>query len=67
MEVIESIGFIHYWGLSPSVNLIDHDYNEEIINVLITGSSDCRHILKTLSDNANNEKVKEIHFYVHEK
>jgi len=50
MEIFESIGFIHFWGLTPAVNLIDKEDSKETLNVLLSGSSDLRHILKTITD-----------------
>ena len=51
MEIIEQIGFIHYWGLSPSLNLLDDNADDDNIKILLTGVSDIRHILKTIADN----------------
>jgi hypothetical protein len=52
MDIIEQIGFIHFWGLSPAINFIDESQkSKEKLNVLLAGTSDIRHILKTISDN----------------
>lgn len=68
MEILESIGFTHFWGLSPALNVIDKEYEKDTLNVLLSGTSDLRHILKTLADNLEDPKnIKNINFYFHEK
>lgn len=58
-----------FWGVTPGINLLKVYQNtkkEELpkeINILITGSSDCRHILLTLSKQHLNTDVN-INFYV---
>lgn len=51
MDILESIGFTHFWGLSPALNIIDKEYEKDTLNVLLSGTCDPRHILKTLADN----------------
>lgn len=66
MEVFESIGFIHFWGISPPINVLDQKSEDERINILLAGTSDLRHILKTVADNCRSEKPKCLHFYFYE-
>lgn len=57
MEIMENVGFTHFWGFSPALNLIENkDKKKETLNILLSGTSDLRHILKTIADN-----VKDLH------
>lgn len=55
MEKIEALGFKSFYGLSPSINVfkptpevtINVNDDSEPINVLLSDSSDIRHILKS--------------------
>lgn len=69
MEILESIGFTHFYGFSPALDILtDYEPKSDTINVLLSGTSDIRHILKTLTDNCKDTKgIKKIHFYIHEK
>lgn len=59
MDILESIGFIHYWGFSPAINFLDSlSPDLESINIFLSGTNDIRHILKTLADNCNNPLLK---------
>eukprot|EP00668_Euglena_longa_P033835 GGOE01043485.1.p1 GENE.GGOE01043485.1~~GGOE01043485.1.p1 ORF type:complete len:630 (-),score=177.13 GGOE01043485.1:270-2159(-) len=58
------------WGFSPAIDLLDvvppeAMETEETITLLLTGASDCRHILKTLA-RARRHTNKSIHFIIHE-
>lgn len=59
-----------YWGFSEAINLLESfhkhmDLNKEKneINILLLGSGDPRHIIKTLSDSFNYPNVK-LNFYM---
>jgi hypothetical protein len=67
MDIFESVGFIHYWGLSPSINFLDYDHKDDTINVFLSGVSDIRHILHTVATHCHNQKIKNLNIYVHEK
>lgn len=56
-----------FWGLTPSLDLqsIYTSKNEETLNFLIVGGSDCRHILKTIARKYRYQKVQ-LNFYVME-
>lgn len=58
-----------FWGLTPALDLLK-EYkcvtNQELpeeVNILIVGSSDCRHILLTLANRFQHKKVR-INFYI---
>lgn len=70
MEIIEQIGFAHFWGLSPAIDFLEsvETAKEGRVNVLLEGTSDLRHILKSVADNCvNPREIKEIYVYVNEK
>lgn len=52
MEIVNQIGHIQYWGLSPAANLLQHHKGDEEkgVKVLMSGCSDIRHLLKTICD-----------------
>lgn len=56
-----------YWGITPSLDCLQEIKMTEILedeyNILLLGSFDARHILKTLSRKYRHKKVK-INFYV---
>lgn len=49
MEVINQIGHVQFWGMSPAMSFLA-DCTEPSVKVLLTGCSDVRHILKTICD-----------------
>lgn len=65
----EILGFIHFWGLSPAINLSKHYQipTKSQLNILVSGGSDIRHVLKTVSDNCDKEEFLELKFWIHEK
>ncbi|KAL4428975.1 hypothetical protein ABPG74_011171 [Tetrahymena malaccensis] len=71
MEIIEQIGFIHFWGLSPAIDFLDDIPQKDAINVLLLCTSDLRHVLKTIADNCisnkDSSKIKKLNIYVYEK
>lgn len=67
MNAAEILGFIHFWGLSPAINLLKYNVKDKgEMNILISGGSDIRHLLKTCSDVCTGEK-RNLNFYFHEK
>ena len=59
MEIIESIGFIHYWGFTPAINFLDSLPSDlEVVNIFLSGTNDIRHIMKTIADNCENPIFK---------
>jgi dynein assembly factor 3 len=71
METINSIGFVNFWGVTPSYNILDkigtHEEKSEI-NILINNSNDIRHVLKTIHNTfeTNSDKEYSINFYISE-
>jgi len=56
----ESIGFNHFWGLSPCIDFLDKEFGfyklfseKDTVNVLLLGTSDIRHVLKTVADHCD--------------
>ena len=76
MEILNSIGFCNFWGVTPFINLFEtgkelKDPSTKEINVLLSNSNDLRHIIFTLYNlfiSQNKKKVKYplINFYIHE-
>lgn len=68
MEIVNQIGHIQYWGLSPACNLLQHhkDSEEKPVKVLMSGCSDIRHLLKTICDiSKEGRKYSKVEFYFH--
>jgi len=69
MEFLEAAGFIHFWGYTPAIDFLS--YNKEQfntlpeLNVLLSGCSDIRHILKTFSTRLNNPNKQKINVCLH--
>ncbi|XP_030767444.1 dynein assembly factor 3, axonemal homolog [Sitophilus oryzae] len=57
-----------FWGLTPALDLTE-EYTKknqtypEVLNILIIGSTDCRHVLKTIARKYRHQKVN-INFYI---
>ena len=78
MDVLNSIGFVNFWGVTPFVNLFETE--DEIIkntsikdpvNVLLSNSNDLRHFIFTIyklfvSQKEKGTKYRPINFYIHE-
>ncbi|XP_015249754.1 PREDICTED: dynein assembly factor 3, axonemal-like isoform X2 [Cyprinodon variegatus] len=58
-RVSEGAGCITWWGFSPARNLLSFgpEKSEGEINVLLVGSGDPRHILKTIADSSAKQKL----------
>lgn len=66
MEIVNQIGHVQYWGLSPAANLLQHYKGEGPVRLLLTGCSDIRHILKTLADiSAQGRAFSSVEVYFH--
>jgi len=67
----DGYGTITWWGFSPANDLHEvitsyskAQNNTEEINILLVGSADARHIIKTISKFKN--KQQKLHFYIEE-
>lgn len=75
MDVIEQIGFIQFWGLSPAIDFLEDrsaGSRSGALNVLLEGTSDMRHFLKTIADNCringkSDNSITQLNIYVNEK
>lgn len=48
-----------FWGLTPALNLFDEYENlPDVLNILLVGGADCRHVLKTLANRYKHRQVK---------
>ncbi len=64
MEIINQLGHLQYWGISPAINFLGGT-DVSAVKVLLTGCSDIRHILKTLCDVCLEKKFKSVEVYFH--
>ena len=75
MEILNSIGFVNFWGVTPFINLFETE--KEIlsqtnpINILLSNSNDLRHVIYTIyklyvSKQEEKKDYPEINFYLHE-
>ncbi len=50
MEALNAIGAIHYWGYTPAIDFLrDLSTSGPELNVLLSGTSDIRHVLRSLA------------------
>ena len=63
---MEGLGFVHFWGQSPAIDLLRHinyDPHPQVprsdINILISEGCDIRHIMKTLALNCSEELAEQ--------
>lgn len=68
------IGFVQMYGLTPCINFFDSTNldlaaDDRELNVLISETSDLRHVLKSLSDALPLETKRRhpVHLHIHEK
>ena len=78
MDILNSIGFVNFWGVTPCVNLVETEEEllkntsiKEPFNILVSNSNDLRHFIFTVYKLfvAQKEKGVEhrpINFYIHE-
>ena len=71
---MEAIGHLQLYGLTPCINFFDHsdlDLNadDRDLNILVSETSDLRHIMKSLADACPLKKKREhkLNIYLHEK
>ena len=78
MDILNSIGFVNFWGVTPCVNLVETE--EELIknvsikdpvNILISNSNDLRHFIYTVyklfvAQKEKGDQHRPINFYIHE-
>ena len=75
---MDGLGNINWWGFSPSIDLQKYYYedsksssanheSEEVLNILIIGAGDQRHILETIASRKKYPSKKIIRFFVYEK
>ena len=78
MDVLNSIGFVNFWGVTPFINLIETEEElvknisiKEPLNILISNSNDLRHFIYTIyklfvSQKEKGAEYRPINFYIHE-
>ena len=72
MELVNQIGHIQHWGLTPACHLLAvypfASHPPRPLRILISGTADIRHILKTLCDLNENPPAQKpsIEIYFHE-
>ena len=77
MDLLNSLGFVNFWGVTPFMNLFETEYEiiknpkTKEVNVLISNSNDIHHFLYTIYKlfiSQKEEKIKYplINFYIHE-
>ena len=78
MDVLNSIGFVNFWGVTPFVNLFETEDElikntsiKDPVNVLLSNSNDLRHFIYTIyklfvSQKEKGAKYRPINFYIHE-
>ena len=78
MDVLNSIGFVNFWGVTPFINLVETE--EELIknisqkdpvNILVSNSNDLRHFIYTVyklfvNQKENGNEYRPFNFYIHE-
>ena len=73
-DASESMGFIQFYGLTPCINVledseIDIAKDDCEVNMLISETTDLRHVMKTLSDSLPLKEPRKhpVNIYLHEK
>jgi dynein assembly factor 3, axonemal len=68
MEIVNQIGHVQFWGMSPACNVLQHYPSaQRPVRILMSGCSDPRHILKTLCDiGQQRREYPAIEVYFHE-
>ena len=78
MDVLNSIGFVNFWGVTPYINLFETEDEliknvsvKDPVNVLISNSNDLRHFIFTVyklfvSQKEKGTNYRPINFYIHE-
>jgi len=65
---LDAIGFVQFWGNSFAMDLVEDvdDSIQEPVNILLIGTSDIRHIMRTAAAHYCREGQRPIHFWMHE-
>ena len=78
MDILNSIGFVNFWGVTPCINLVETEEEQikntsikDPFNILISNSNDLRHFIYTVYKLFVSQKEKgiehrPINFYIHE-
>ena len=78
MDVLNSIGFVNFWGVTPFINLFETEdelirntSKKDPVNVLISNSNDLRHFIFTIyklfvSQKEKGTEYRPINFYIQE-
>lgn len=72
MEILNQIGHLQHWGLTPAGHLLKHypfaSHPGRPLRLLVSGTADIRHILKTLCDlnESSPDQKPSIEIYLHE-
>ena len=78
MDVLNSIGFVNFWGVTPYINLFETEDElikntsiKDPVNVLVSNSNDLRHFIFTVyklfvSQKEKGTEYRPINFYIHE-
>ncbi|MCQ2816868.1 MAG: DUF4471 domain-containing protein [archaeon] len=76
MEILNSIGFVNFWGVTPCMNILETNQDkltQPSLNILISNSNDLRHFIFTIYKlfcqlHSEKEKINlpELNFYLHE-
>ena len=64
MDIAESIGFLQFWGITPSENFLNEASGD--YKIFLSGNSDIRHILRSISEECTSEREIQVTFYMHE-
>jgi hypothetical protein len=70
---MEALGFISYWGFTPSINFFKGTpyslEDDQELNILISECADVRHLLHTLGESCplSKDRTKTINIYIHER
>lgn len=76
MDILNSIGFVNFWGVTPFMNLFETEKDiletDKPVNVLLSNTNDLRHIIYTIYKLFIDLKEKDkafplINFYIHER
>ena len=78
MDILNSIGFVNFWGVTPCVNLVETEEEllkntsiKEPFNILVSNSNDLRHFIFTVyklfvAQKEKGVEHRSINFYIHE-
>jgi len=68
MDKLNEIGFANFWSVVPAYNILtDQKISDgECKNILLCGTNDINHILKTTYTNCVNFKELKLNYFIHE-